>query len=297
MPSRGFTRGLVGDGTSGCVPSLVPVVPTDGQQSQQRDRQHRTIVAARHAGADQHAREQSRRAGQSRQYHELENAHARETRRVAQEVLREARQQEQQEHRRPAPGARQRAVDFRKPIPPDEALQRGPTYHAGEPEVERRSERDAYGGLEDPPPCAEHVSGGTWRGFLYSAIGITLGSTFNFWFARVVGRPTLERLIGRDRLTKIDRALASARSRSAMFLLFLLPGFPKDFLCYAAGLSGMRILEFVVLSALARSPALLASVLIGAGVSRGDYRSVLAIALLTLLAIGGYYWYERRNAS
>ena len=53
----------------------------------------------------------------------------------------------------------------------------------------------------------------------------------------------LERLIGRDRLAKVDRALAS--------------------------------------------------VLIGAGVSRGDYRSVLAIALLTALAIGGYYWYQR----
>src|SRR5882672_4504409 len=50
---------------------------------------------------------------------------------------------------------------------------------------------------------------GSWRGFLYSAIGITLGSTFNFWFARAVGRPTLERLIGRDRLTRIDRALAA----------------------------------------------------------------------------------------
>lgn len=32
---------------------------------------------------------------------------------------------------------------------------------------------------------------GAWRGFLYSAIGVTLGSAFNFWFARVVGQPTL----------------------------------------------------------------------------------------------------------
>ena len=135
---------------------------------------------------------------------------------------------------------------------------------------------------------------GTWRGFLYSAVGVALGSAFNFWFARVVGRPTLERLIGRDRLATIERSLTSARSRSAMFLLFLLPGLPKDLLCYAAGFSGMSILEFLVLSGLARSPALLASVMIGAGVSRGDYRSVIAIALLVLVAIGGYYWYQRR---
>ncbi len=80
-----------------------------------------------------------------------------------------------------------------------------------------------------------------------------------------------------------------------MFLLFLLPGLPKDLLSYAAGFSGMTIIEFLVLSGLARSPTLLASVVIGAGVSRGDYRSVIAISLLVLLAIGGYYWYDRRN--
>ena len=136
---------------------------------------------------------------------------------------------------------------------------------------------------------------GAWRGFLYSAIGVTLGSAFNFWFARVVGRPTLERLVGRDTLAKIDRSLASAKSKSALFLLFLLPGLPKDLLCYAAGFSSMGMLEFVVLSGLARSPALLASVLIGAGVSRGDYRSVIAIVLLVLVAVGGYYWYQRAN--
>ncbi len=134
---------------------------------------------------------------------------------------------------------------------------------------------------------------GAWRGFVYSAIGVTLGSAFNFCFARVVGRPTLERLIGRETLAKLDRSLDNARSRSAMFLLFLLPGVPKDVLSYAAGFSGMPLIEFVVLSGLARSPALLASVLIGAGVSRADYRSLGATAVVLVLAIGGYYWYQR----
>jgi len=134
---------------------------------------------------------------------------------------------------------------------------------------------------------------GAWRGFVYSAIGVTLGSAFNFCFARVVGRPTLERLVGRDTLARLDRSLDNARTRSAMFLLFLLPGVPKDVLCYAAGFSGIPLIEFVVLSGLARSPALLASVLIGTGVSRGDYRSLIATAVVLLLAIGGYYWYRR----
>ncbi len=138
---------------------------------------------------------------------------------------------------------------------------------------------------------------GAWRGFAYSVIGVTLGSAFNFSFARIVGRPTLERLVGRDRVARLDRSLNSATSRSAMFLLFLLPGLPKDVLCYVAGFSGMPLVEFVVLSGLARSPALLASVLIGAGVSRGDYRSLVATVAVMLLAIAGYYWYRRSRQS
>src|SRR5256884_7624833 len=56
---------------------------------------------------------------------------------------------------------------------------------------------------------------GAWRGFLYSTIGVTLGSAFNFWFARVVGRPTLERLIGRDRRAQSGPSLRGARGQSA----------------------------------------------------------------------------------
>lgn len=134
---------------------------------------------------------------------------------------------------------------------------------------------------------------GAGRGFLYSAVGLTLGSAFNFYFARVVGRPTLERLLAPDRLAKLDRAVGSVGSRSALFLLFLLPGLPKDFLCYAAGLSGIAFPQFVLIAGLGRFPALLASVLVGAGLSRGDYRSVIATVLVLLLAIGGFYWYAR----
>jgi hypothetical protein len=48
----------------------------------------------------------------------------------------------------------------------------------------------------------------------------------------IIGRPTLERFISRQTLDKVDKALNSAKGKSAMFLLFLLPGAPKDAMCY-----------------------------------------------------------------
>jgi uncharacterized membrane protein YdjX (TVP38/TMEM64 family) len=136
---------------------------------------------------------------------------------------------------------------------------------------------------------------GVWRGFLYSLIGITLGSAFNYSFARVVGRPTLEKVLNPATLAKMDASLKKARSKSAIFLLFLLPGIPKDILCYAAGLSGIGFTEFVVITGLARSPALFVSVLIGATAARHTLRDLALTALLALPVIAAYYLYERRR--
>ena len=149
-----------------------------------------------------------------------------------------------------------------------------------------------------PGEITQFASGyvfGGWLGFLYSVIGIGLGSAFNFVFARVVGRPTLERLIRRETLDKVDAALNNARGKSALFLLFLLPGMPKDAMSYGAGLSNLSLVEFVVVTGLARSPALLASILLGAQAERRDYTAMAITGGVVILAIGGYYFYERNR--
>ena len=127
---------------------------------------------------------------------------------------------------------------------------------------------------------------GVWRGLLYSVVGILLGSAFNFYLARLVGRPALRVIISARTLDKIDRMFAKARTKSAIFLLFLLPGAPKDVLCYGAGFSG-----------LGRLPALFASILIGARAYHRDLMSIIVIGLLLILAVVAYYFYERQRGN
>ena len=136
---------------------------------------------------------------------------------------------------------------------------------------------------------------GLWRGFLYSVVGITLGSVFNFYFARVVGRPALERFISPKTLNKVDNLLNNARGKSALFLLFVLPGGPKDILCYGAGFTGITVTEFVVISSLARTPALFASILIGARAAQRDYVAALLAAVVLLVVVACFYLYERHR--
>ena len=81
-----------------------------------------------------------------------------------------------------------------------------------------------------------------------------------------------------------------------LFLLFLLPGAPKDAMSYGAGVSGFPLGKFVLISSLGRIPALLASTLIGAQVYDRDYASV-AITAAGAVAVAAAFWlYQRKSA-
>jgi uncharacterized membrane protein YdjX (TVP38/TMEM64 family) len=139
---------------------------------------------------------------------------------------------------------------------------------------------------------------GAWLGLFYSVIGILLGSAFDFAFARAVGRPLVGKLLGQRTLQRVDEALSTNRGRSALFLLFLLPGMPKDAMSYGAGLMKIGLGEFTAISGLARLPALLFSTMIGAQLYDRDYTSVAIIVVVGALAALGFYFFEkRRNAS
>ena len=135
---------------------------------------------------------------------------------------------------------------------------------------------------------------GAWLGFLYSVIGIMLGAGFNYSFARLVGRPVMERLMGAKRLARIDEAFKSRKGKSALFVLFLIPGMPKDAMSYGAGLTQLRLGEFVVISGLARTPALLFSTVIGSQLYDRDYIAMSITGVIGLATIAGFYFYQKR---
>ena len=135
---------------------------------------------------------------------------------------------------------------------------------------------------------------GPWLGFVYSIVGIMLASTVAFTASRIVGRPLFVSVVGRRRLEKLDRAANSQRARLALFLLFLTPGAPKDMMSYGAGFSSFRLTEFVVITGLARTPAMLFSTLFGSQLYERDYTAMIITASVAIVAGGLFYLYQRR---
>lgn len=127
---------------------------------------------------------------------------------------------------------------------------------------------------------------GFGEGIWLSVAGITAGSLLNFLVGRLAGRPFVEGAFGRERLERIEALTASGRASAIFFLLFVIPGIPKDALCYAAGISRLRFPAFFLISLLGRLPGIAGSAVIGARAQAADYWTafiVLAIAIAFLL--------------
>jgi uncharacterized membrane protein YdjX (TVP38/TMEM64 family) len=124
---------------------------------------------------------------------------------------------------------------------------------------------------------------GLWKGTLLSLAGITLGATFNFVISRVLGVPFVNALFKPENVERTRRIANSPKARVSFFLFFLIPGIPKDILCYVAGLSIMKLHIFLLFSTLGRIPGILGSALMGDAAA--DRRWILAGTILFIASV------------
>ncbi len=128
-------------------------------------------------------------------------------------------------------------------------------------------------------------------GLLYSTVGLTLGSTGAFLIARWLEEHYVKRWIPVDILLKFD-FLMERQGALIAFIFFLLPGFPKDYLCFVLGLSRMPFRLFLLICMVGRIPGTLLLTLQGAKVYKGDYYSTLVILGLCLVLVGVLAYYR-----
>lgn len=124
---------------------------------------------------------------------------------------------------------------------------------------------------------------GTWMGTFYSLAGIVTGSVLVFFVARFLGYRLVKLVVSPEHLAKLNFMINSRKSETAMFILFLIPGMPKDILTYISGITPLKPLRFFSIIMLARFPALLASSYIGSNTQKGNYGIAIALSAAALI--------------
>ena len=80
------------------------------------------------------------------------------------------------------------------------------------------------------------------------------------------------------------KKLNSRKAYTIVFLIYLIPGLPKDIMSYAAGISSMNFKAFLIFSMIGRTPAMSGSLLIGTLYFSGHYAAMIAIGAFAVVA-------------
>lgn len=134
---------------------------------------------------------------------------------------------------------------------------------------------------------------GALKGCLYSTIALTVGSWINFSIGRFFGKRWVRKIVPSHRMDRFDYIIRH-QGVLVVFILFLIPGFPKDYLCLVIGVSTMPVRVFLILAGIGRIPGTLMLSLQGALVFEKNYFIFCVVVAINLVIV--YYGYRYREA-
>jgi len=134
---------------------------------------------------------------------------------------------------------------------------------------------------------------GTLRGLIYSTIGLTIGSSLGFGLGRWLGLPFVRRFVKQETYHKFD-FLTQAKGELIVFLFFLIPGFPKDTLCYILGVSPLPFGTFLLVSTVGRLPGTWLLSMQGTQVRGNQYLSLFVLLSLLGVALLILHYYRHQ---
>ena len=133
---------------------------------------------------------------------------------------------------------------------------------------------------------------GPWWGTLFCLVAETLGSVLVILLVRKFGRRLVESLYPREKIDALPILNDRKKRNVFIFLLFAIPGTPKDFLTYIVGLTKVSIPAYILLTFFARIPSVITSTFAGSSLVDGKLMQALIIFVATAVISGvGYLVY------
>ncbi len=133
---------------------------------------------------------------------------------------------------------------------------------------------------------------GAFKGFLYSSVGLAVGSMINFGIGRLLGKKFIRKLIPPSQIALLDK-LVHRQGAIVLFICFIFPGFPKDYLCLFLGFSDLPLKLFFIMATFGRMPGTLALSVQGASLYEKEY--VLMTIITVFCIVSAYLSYRYKE--
>lgn len=146
----------------------------------------------------------------------------------------------------------------------------------------------------EPFQIAAGLAFGPIVGSLITTIGTLLASITTFMLTRIFGYKIIEFFFSERTRSKMDlREYSEESIERVVFIAFLIPGTPKDFLAYAVGLTPLSLLTWIRITVIARFPPIIMATLGGNLLSSGNFQSAAVTILIgNVISLFVYLLYE-----
>lgn len=121
---------------------------------------------------------------------------------------------------------------------------------------------------------------GWFWGTIFIMVSSSMIATLIFWLVRKIGRQFVYDFSDEEKIKKIENNKIFQNPKKIeliIFILFLVPGTPKDLLTYLSGLLPIKLRRFVAISTIARIPSIVTSTIAGANIAVGDWKKAIIL--------------------
>ncbi len=146
----------------------------------------------------------------------------------------------------------------------------------------------------EPFELASGYAFGVWEGTLLCTIGITIGSIIVFLLVKTFGASIVGVFFKPERLDSLRHVLRDRKKQALFIFIYIIPGTPKDFLNYCAGLTEIRFTTWLIVCSIGRIPSIISSTIAGDAIEQKNYLFGIVVFVATfLLGLVGLYIYNR----
>lgn len=138
----------------------------------------------------------------------------------------------------------------------------------------------------EPLEIAAGYAFGAVEGTILCVLGTFLGGILVFLLVRRFGLRAVEIFFPPEKLQRLRFLHNERRLARWVFLIFFLPGTPKDVMCYFVGLTSMPLRTWALISAVARLPSIITSTVGGNALGMGEYTFAIVVFAATLVISG-----------
>ena len=146
----------------------------------------------------------------------------------------------------------------------------------------------------EPFELAAGYAFGVWEGLLLCMIGITIGSMIVFSLVKKFGVSIIRVFFSQERIDGMKLLHTSKKGNIILSIVYIVPGTPKDFLNYCAGLTTIKLPTWLFVCSIGRIPSIITSTISGdAFVQKRYFFGILIYVVTFLVGLIGVLVYNK----